>query len=306
MKGKLIFVLLVLPVLLLSGCYINDDVATDQVGVRLNGGKIVDVVGPGVYTSWGLFADLVEVSRATLTFSVSDPEVATSDNQLVGVAITIQAQRQASRQSIENLMTNWSHLRNDENLISVVSATAKEGIKNGTRGFTLTRLLDDRNGLADAIVNQIEQDANKYGVDVINVTIENIDLDDRYAATLQEKAQYTAEIDKEKRRQDLVAQTAETDRLEQEKRTAVLMAQLEKEKAQTAIDVEIARREGQKTAAANEVYKLNDQAYELQRIRELAKVIGTKATVWFIPQGTDLSLILNNQSQQVLPLAEEE
>jgi hypothetical protein len=298
----LIFALILL-VLFTSGCYWNDDVRTDQVGVQLNRNKIISIVGPGVYTDMGWFSDLREVSVGTLTFSVEDPEVATSDNQLVGVKITIQARRKSSDADVRNLVTNWPALVDDGALITTVSATAREGIKVGTRTFNIEGLLNDRNGLATRIREQLEADAEKYSVEIVNITVENVALDPQYASTLQGKALMTAETEKELKRQELIRQQYANQQLEQQQRAQTLQEQLVAEEAQTAVQVEIATREGKETAARALVYTQNEQAYELERLRLMAQIIGDKASTWFIPQGTDLTLLLNQTDQPIIPLA---
>lgn len=284
---KKILLVLVLSVLL-SGCYFNADVATDQVGAQLNKNKILDCVGPGVYTDMGFFADLKEISLATLTFEVEDPEVATEDNQLVGVKITVQARRKGDCDSVKSILTNWSHLLDDATLVSTIDATAREGIKNGTRGFSLQELLNDRNGLANAISEQLEIDAGEYATEVINVTIENISIAPEYAEVLQKTAQLRAEEDYQARRQSLIEQQAKTDLFERQQKQLVLAEQLKVEQAQTSVEVEIAQREGEKIAAAYQVYLDNPSAYNLEQLSRLKELFG-KGTVYFIPEGTDLT-----------------
>lgn len=130
---KLIVIPLLILSLILTGCFINDDVATDQSGVIVDGGKIKSCQGPGVYTDLGYFVDLREVSNATLTFEVADPQIATKDSQLVGISVTIQARRNSDCDSLTNLLTNWPALTADDPLIAVISATANEAMKVGTR-----------------------------------------------------------------------------------------------------------------------------------------------------------------------------
>lgn len=298
---RFVLFLLVLP-LILSACYWNDDVETSQVGVKVDGGRIVECLGPGIYTDLGLFTDLREVSASTLTFQVTDPEVATADNQLVGISITIQARRQSSCEAVTNLLTNWAALVDDPNLIATVSATAKEGIKIGTRDFTLTQLMSDRNGLAQKIMAALEQDTAEYSTEVINVTVENVALSPEYSAQMQEKALLTAQIETEARRQDLIKQQASNEKLQREQDTEILQAQLKKEEAQTQVQVEIAEREGEVIAARNKIYSLNPEAFELERLRLMQDVLGDKAVFYFLEPGTDLSLLLNSAGQQFVPL----
>jgi len=285
--------------LALSGCYINKEIKPNEVGVKMERNVIQSCQSAGVESDWGFWSDLEIVSMDTLTFKVSDPEVATADNQLVGIEITIQARRKSDCDSVKSLLTNWSTLKNDENLTGVITATALEGIKVGTRQFRLEELLNDRNGLSGKITEGIEADAGKYSTEIINVTVSNIALDPNYANTMQEKALLTAQIDLELRRQDLIRQTAQNDKLEQDQRATVLVQKLLAEQAQTAVDVEIASREGKKIAEQYSVYSLNPQAFELERWNRIANVFDGQ-TVYFIPSGSDLNLLFGNG--QIVPL----
>ena len=306
MTRRLVLFLSLLVLLFTTGCYFNDEIEQNQVAVQTNGGKIEGCVGPGgVYTDMGFFADLKEMNIDTLTFGVEDPEVATKDNQPVRVEITIQARRKwQSCDDVKNLFSNWLPLLQDQALIETVSATAKEGIKVGTRSFTLNQLLDDRNGLSTAILNALTEDASKYSVEIVNVTVEDIGLDPEYSQVLKDRAIITAQIDQELRRQDLLQQQAETNAFEQEQRIAVLQQQLVAEQAETAIQVEIASREGEVINAKNAVYLDNEAAFELEKLRLLKEIYGDKAVFYFIPGGTDIDLLLNQAgTPQVLPVS---
>lgn len=287
---KFVFVILAIS-LLLTGCYWNDVAQPNQMAVQLDEGAIKNVAGPGgKYTDWGMFSDLLLVNVDTLTFSVEDPEVLTSDNQAVGVRITIQARRKNGREDITNLVTNWYSLTSDENLQNTISATAREAMKNGVRGYTLAQLLDDRNGLATAIKDQLIQDAANYSADIVNVTIENVAPSAEYMKILSDKANLTAETAKELERQKLIQQTASNNILQAQKDAEVKKAQLDAEKAKTAVEIEIAKREGAKTAAAQEVYIQNPQAFALEQLRLLDQIFDG-SEVYYIPEGTDLTSI---------------
>lgn len=322
MNARRLLVLLSLS-LSLTACYWNDDIASDQVGIKVDGGRLVECYGPGVYSDGGLYTDLREVPISTLTFEVSDPSVATKDTQIVGLTVVVQVRRKADCDSVKNLLTNWPALMDDATLISTVSATTNEGMKVGTRGMTLETLLNDRNGLSDVITDSLSQDAAKYSVEIINVSIKDVALDPVYEQKLKDKAAITVDIDTAIRNQDLYLAQQEAERVkimqaqetartqaEQEALTAQLRAQqltltriqqLEAEEAQTAIDVEIAERLGQQTAAANQVYTDNPQAYELERLRRYENILGDKAVVYFVQDGTELTLLLNQSNQQVIP-----
>jgi hypothetical protein len=297
---RVIFLLLV--AVMLTSCYINEEVDANEVGIKMRAGQIENCVSPGVYTELGWFQDLKQISSSTVKLNVSDPEVATQDNQLVGVEITIQARRRTDCESATNILTNWPNLMDDAVLTETIDATAREGIKVGTRSFTLTQLLDDRNGLASKILDALTGDANVYSVDVVNVIVNNIAIAPAYSAVLQEKALLTAQIETELRRQDLIKQQASNSILEQERRGAVLSEQVKAEQAQTNVQLEIATRAGKVIAAENLVYMTNDYAYELERLRLIQGILGDKSTVYFVPEGTDLTMLWNPNS--ITPIME--
>lgn len=301
MRNKIV-VLLATLVFFLTGCVFQSEVQTNQMSVDLYKNEIVAVRGPGVYTHLGcFFCDLKTVDVDTLTFSVEDPEVLTKDNQAVGEKITIQARRKADDASVKNIFTNWSTYTNDDVLKATISATALEGMKNGTRVYTLTELLDDRNGLADAISKSLEEDAKEYSVEIVNVTIANIAPSTQYMAILSETANIKAQTDQEIRRQDLINQKAKNSILEQEKRVEVANAQVVAEQAETKVQVEIANRQGEIVAASNQVYADNPQAFELHRLELLKDVIGDK-TVIYLPSDALVTLLTGNSTSPFIPL----
>lgn len=299
MKNKVILFSLLLS-LFLGGCYWGADIEQDEVGAHFDRNALINCLGPGRYSDSSWWAELKRYSIATHTFEVNDPEVATSDNQLVGVTITIQAARKSDCDSVRSFYSNWSRLLDDSILLDTIDATAREGIKNGTRGFTLNQLLNDRNGLSDAITTQLEQDASKYNVDIINVTIENVALDPAYAAILQQTAQLNAQQDQAQRRQSLIQQEAETEQFRIQQEIIIAEQQLVLEQAETNVQVEIGARAGEVVAAAQRVYSQNPQAFQLAVLERLAEIFNDK-TVYFIPEGTDLTTLFGVSGLRVIP-----
>lgn len=291
MKNKFgVISALVLLSIFLQACYIGQDVKANQVAVKLERNEIVGVVNAGVYTSWGFYDEMMVMDADTLTFSVEDLEVLTRDNQAVGVKITIQARRKTDDESVKNIFEKWSSTIDNNKLIEVISATAREGLKNGVRNYNLSELLNDRNGLGDSMTEQISQDVSKYSVEIINVTVENIAPSPDYMAILADKANITAETEKELERQKLIEQQASNDILQAQKTTEVKLEQVEAEKAITAVEVEIAKREGQVTAASQQVYTDNPQAFMLEQLRLLDAIFDGQ-TVYYLPEGVDLTTV---------------
>lgn len=296
-------VLMVVLSALLGACVFNEPVATNQVAVWSNGGKLEGCVGPGVYTGdiLNAFQELIQVSADTMALEFSDPEVATSDNQLVGLAVSMQVRRATDDcEAIKRMLERFPALKEDTNAVqNLLIPLVAEGMKNGVRAYTLDSLLSDRNGLSQAIQDSVETDLKQYSLVVVGVQIKNVDISDDYAKILNERANLTAERDKLIRQQEVIKQTSANAQFEQEQLAITLAKQLEAEKAKTAIEVEIAKREGEKTAASQQVYSLNPQAYELEKLRLMAALFN-KGTVYFIPTGTTLSTFLGGLTAPII------
>jgi hypothetical protein len=291
-KMFITFIVGLMALFSLSGCFLMEEVAIEESAIIVAGeNKTLSCVGPGIHTSWGWWDDLIHIPTKGVTFQVEDKEVMTSTNQAVGVLITIQARRSSSCEELKTLVTKFPTLMNDKELISVVSAVAREGMKNGVRGFTLDGLLDDRNGLAKAISTQIREDTGKFGIQLENLTIENIALDPAYVKELNDKATITAQTSKELERQKLIKQTSDNEILTRQQQVKINEEQLKVEKSLTSVQIEIAKREGEKVTASNEVYRLNPYAYELKRLELLKGVLGDKSAIYFVPTGTDLTML---------------
>lgn len=280
---------------LLGACVWNEPVGTSEMAVWIDGGKPGQCVGPGVYTGdiLNAYQELHQIRIDTMNFVISDPEVATSNSQLVGVEIGIQVKRKPNCESLVEMLTSYPAIAgDDQQVLNLITPSVLEGMKNGVRGFDLNSLLSDRNGLGSAINNSVAKDVSKFGIEVIAVQVKNVALAPAYAQILQETSNLSAQKDLKLREQDVIRQTAANAQFEQEQKALTLSKQLEAEKKQTEIDVEIAKREGAKTAASQQVYSLNPQAFELEKLRLMAKIFSDK-TVYFLPFGTDINMLMN-------------
>jgi hypothetical protein len=82
----------------------------DEVGVQLSGGRIKNVVPPGIYSDFGLFVSITTYSTQAYQFTVNDPEVLTADNQRIGVTASGSVFRPAET-DIELVKTLWTKYR---------------------------------------------------------------------------------------------------------------------------------------------------------------------------------------------------
>lgn len=286
-----------------AGCYFQDGVAANQVGLQMDGGRVNNCVGAGIYTDFNFFADLRQIPADTSVFEYSDPQVSTNDKQLVGVTVTVQVRRKTDCDSLRNLVSNWSSIAdNNEQMGKLIGSLVNSSMKVGVYQFSLDSLLADRNGLAGKIEGDLRTELAKSSIEVTNVSIKDVAINAAYAKVLDDKALLTVQIETEKRKQDLIKQQAENARLEQDQKALTLAAQLSAEQAKTKVELEIAARDGALTSERNKVYQLNPAALELERLKLLQGVLGDKATIYFITPGTNISLLLGQFSGTPVPV----
>lgn len=284
---------LLFMVLLNTGCYWNWTVSASESGVKLDGGRIVECVGPGVQTDFGWFATLDRISHDTITQEVKDAEVVTVDKQPVSVIVTLQYQRKNDCDSLKGMLAKWPGIAKDNTaMIKTMDSIVSQGIKVAVSQFSLNQLLEDRNSLALTIKKDLEQYTNNFYVAVISVGVKDVGVDPAYLATLKTKAQYTVQVEAEIKRQEVIKQQALNAQLQAEQDALVAVKQLAVEQAKTQVQLEIATRDGRITQAQNSVYQTNPQAYELQKLKLLKDILGEKSVLYFIPQGTDINVLL--------------
>ena len=63
-------------------------VEEQETAVQFRGGRIYNIVGPGVYSDVGLFVRVSKISCQAIPFEVSDPELITKDKQRIGLIVS--------------------------------------------------------------------------------------------------------------------------------------------------------------------------------------------------------------------------
>ncbi len=286
--------------------YILARVEEQEVGVKFRGGRIVDVVGPGVYSDVGLFVELKRVSSSAVPFLVADPEIITSDKQRIGLA----AGGDIFRPRLENagqLRTLWAQYNtlylNDEAARDHIVQRAQQAMKVcvGDRTFDDAVIGTARDDLRACIDSEINKLAQNVGLVVENVAVPEVTIAPEAQARLDEIVQ--SRLQTEKAAQDELrakAQAAaeqalqegqirvEQSRLQEETRQKVLLAQLDEERLAAQQKViqaeranELARVEANR--AVIEAQKSNDLLeaqldLEVQTVRAQAAAEQARAT----------------------------
>lgn len=281
-------------------------VEEQEVGIKFRGGRIVEVVGPGIYSDVGLFVELKRVSSSAVPFLVTDPEIITSDKQRIGLA----AAGDIFRPRLENadqLQTLWAQYNtlylNDEAARAHIEQRAQQAMKVcvGDRTFDDAVIGTARDDLRACIDTELNKLAQNVGLVVENVAVPEVAIAPEAQARLDEIVQ--SRLQTEKAAQDELrakAQAAaeqalqegqirvEQSRLQEETRQKVLLAQLDEARLAAQQKViqaeranELARVEANR--AVIEAQKSNDLLaaqldLEVQTVRALAAAEQARAT----------------------------
>jgi len=272
---------MMLAITSLSGCFFRKEVQANQIGLLMaDGVSITEVVGAGRYTNMSFYADAVVIDASAKTVVWTDADMMTSDKQVIGIALSVSYTR--DRDLIEMMWSDYnSQARSDEALEALVLTRIPRVAKQLTTSMTLDAMLGISEGtegnralLANNMFDLMSVELAECGVKLLDIGINDISVDPIYAAKLSEKAASQMDVE---------LATA---------RTKQLTEQLAQEVAQTDIDLELARRANQVAEEVNKIYTISPEAYELERLRLLKGLLGNSDKVYFIPEGSDISLFV--------------
>jgi regulator of protease activity HflC (stomatin/prohibitin superfamily) len=287
--------------------YAFERVSEQEIGVQFQGGRIKEVVGPGVYSDFGLYVDLVRISTQAVPFSVQDDEIITADKQRIGLVVTGDIFRPsvAERDTIRQLWAQYRVYYLDDMLVqSRVQELAKQAAKVcvGDRTFDDNVVGTARDVLRTCIDDELSGLAANFGLNIDNVVLPDVILSPEVQEALdaivqsrletekaaQDKLRAEAQASAEQARQEGEIRI-EQSRIQEQARQQTLLAELEREKvaAQKAVIEaeranELARVEAEQ--AIIEAQKNNDllaaeRDLEIARVQAEAAAQQARATV---------------------------
>jgi len=282
----MLIVLLILSAIFASGCYWRTEIDESEVGLLLPDGVTVSsVVSSGRYTDWKYYAKIKQVDISAKTFQWGDPSLVTSDKQQIGFTVGVTYRRSPLP---EHVLLMWKTYRaectDDELLQLQVANRIARVAKNLTADYTLDEMLgvsDSNIGRTDIqgnIFDDLKIELSEVGVELLDIGINDIQPSEQYLLRLEQKAD--AAVNAEIAKQNTLTKREE----------------LLQEEAQTEIAIEIARRDRLVAEEANMLYTQSPQAYELARLRELSNLLGDSDKVYFVPEGSDITLFLGSGS----------
>lgn len=240
--------------------YFFKKVDAQEVGIQFTSGRIKGIVGPGVYSDFGLYVSLVRISSQAIPFSVSDAEIITRDKQRMGVVVSGDIFRPGEMEK-DILRANWAMYRglytDDVVLVARVQDFAKQAMKVciGGRTFDDNTIGSARDDLRSCIDDELNEMADSVGLIVRNVVVPEIILSPEVQAGLDAIVQ--SRLETEKAAQDelrALAQAAaeqarvegeirvEQSRIQETTRQQITLAVLERERVAAQLSIIEAQR----------------------------------------------------------------
>lgn len=235
--------------------YFFERVNEGEVGIKFRSGRIADVVGPGVYSDFGLFVEMRRVSSLAVPFTVSDEELITRDKQRIGLVVTGDIFRPGVNQK-ELVQEHWAQYSQlyveDEAVRNRISDRARQAMKVcvGDRTFDAAVIGSARDDLRACIDTELSELATNFGLDVENVAVPEVLISAEVQTGLdaivqrrlqteqaaQEELKARAEAAAEQAKQEGEIRIAQS-RIQEESRQQTTLAVLEQEKiiAQRAV-----------------------------------------------------------------------
>jgi regulator of protease activity HflC (stomatin/prohibitin superfamily) len=291
--------------------YIMQRVEQQEVGVRFRAGRITDVVGPGLYTDFGLYVDLKKVPSSAVPFTVQDDEIITQDKQRLGLVVAGDIFRPNLSQA-DILKANWaqySELYLRENILQDrVEGLARQAAKVciGERTFNDNVIGTARDVLRECIDSELSRLAEGYGLQISNVVVPNIILSAEAQGLLDAITQ--SRLNTEKAAQDRLKAEAEAaaEQARQQGEVRVAQSRVQEEARQQTSLAELERQRAEAQRAVIEAQKANElltaqRNFEIAQARARAAAEQAKADL--APEIAKAELYADNPAYVALQTA---
>lgn len=157
------FILIIIAIFVLSGLKIVNQY---ERGVVLTLGRFTGLRQPGLRVVIPIFQRIIKVDIRSTPIDVPKQEIITKDNVTVGVdAVVYLRVIEASRAVLET--TNY---------VYATSQFAQAALRDVTGNADLDELLSKREEISQRIKEIVDAETDKWGIDVENVKIQNIEL----------------------------------------------------------------------------------------------------------------------------------
>lgn len=163
MGGVVIAIIIIVLIYVLSGIKVINQY---QRGVVLTLGKFTGIRDPGLRVVVPIFQQMIKVDTRTNTIDIPKQEVITKDNVTVNVDAVVYFRVKDAEKAILEVA----------NYVYASSQFAQAALRDVTGNVDLDSLLGKRDEVSQKIEEIVDVETEKWGIDVENVKIQNIEL----------------------------------------------------------------------------------------------------------------------------------
>lgn len=292
---KYLVLILVLLALSVVACRC-ESVEEGNSAVLTSNGKIEGVGEPGFQFNMSPMSGMAVVSHEAITVEwVSEADgLVTKDKQPISVVFAVTVRRSMKAEDVEAIYREYRSIAESNGALkNEVLSRIPGAVRSVTPLYNLDQMLGSGDGNAsetnarmevtNEVFKMLEPELAEIYVELLDARLVTIDPDDEYMALLKQKAQA-----------DVAAEVAQ-------RQTAQKEAELAREQAQTAIDIEQARRERQVKEEQATVYETSPQTLQLEMARIWASAISA-GDVFFIPLDASGMNFFVNPGEGVVPV----
>jgi len=156
-----------------------------EEAIILRFGKFQRLVGPGFFFKWPLAESFIKQDKRIITLDIARQEVMTKDNISVSVDAVVFMKVVDTKNSIVNIQNVWNS----------VTKYAQTTMRDAVGDVELDELLARRDEVADRIEKIVEMETQDWGVDIISVNLQNVELPEDMKRVIARQA----EAEREKR-----------------------------------------------------------------------------------------------------------
>ncbi|MCW4035515.1 MAG: SPFH domain-containing protein [Candidatus Bathyarchaeota archaeon] len=156
-----------------------------EEAIILRFGKFQRLVGPGFFFKWPFLETFIKQDKRIINLDISRQEVMTKDNISVTVDAVVFVKIVNTKFSIVNIRNVW------DSVMKYAQTTMRDVVGD----VELDELLARRDEVAEKIANIVDRETSDWGVDIISVKLQTVELPEDMKRVIARQA----EAEREKR-----------------------------------------------------------------------------------------------------------